>query len=113
MRTFRLRDFFRCAFSHELSPTHPAFWSNVEDVIRTLDEVQVVLDDEYGISFINKCLQNINQFLYVSIMKTDRWFIEKVDCFLCMWSIQLRCYFETLRLTTRECRCTLTKLQIS
>ena len=68
MPSVRLRAFrhlFRCACRDDGAAPVTAFRSHVDDVIRRLDHIQVVLDDHDGIAALCQSSQNLNQLIHI------------------------------------------------
>jgi hypothetical protein len=59
----------------------PSFWANVNNVVRGLDEVEVVLDNDDCITLFNKVLKNFDEFANIFVMETNGRFIEKINSF--------------------------------
>jgi hypothetical protein len=43
---------FGCADGHNLPAAVPAFWSQIDDPIGSLDHIEIVLDHDDGVAFI-------------------------------------------------------------
>ena len=82
MPSVRLRAFrhlFRCACRDDGAAPVTAFRSHVDDVIRRLDHIQVVLDDHDGIAALCQPSQNLNQLMHICEMKSRRGLIQDID----------------------------------
>ena len=53
--------------------------TEVDEVIRDLEDVQVVLDDEHGVALIHQTLEHINQHLNVLKMQSRGGFIQHIE----------------------------------
>src|SRR5205085_6387623 len=79
VRAFHCGDFFRRARCDDRSAATTAFRSEVDDMIRRLHDVEVVLDDEHGIARIDEPRENAEQQLDVGEMKPGRRLVEDVE----------------------------------
>ena len=50
---------FRRAGTDNLSAAVTAFRSQINDVIRYLDDIQIMLDNDYAVATLNQALQNL------------------------------------------------------
>ena len=55
-----------------------AFWSQVDDVIGRLNNVEIVLDHNDGVAQGDEPLKYIEQLVNVRKMKTGGWLVEHV-----------------------------------
>ena len=55
------RDGFRRPHRDDLAAATPAFWSQVDDVIRGLDDVQVVFDDQHRVTGVHQTVQAVEE----------------------------------------------------
>ena len=72
-------DSFRSAFGDDLSATATAFRAQVDDVIGDFDHVEVVLDDDNSVAFVDELVQDLDQVLDVFEMQTGSGFIEDIE----------------------------------
>ncbi len=56
-----------------------AFRFHVDDIIGSLYNIQIMLDNNYGISTVTKSAKNIHQTMNIGEMKSGRRFIQNVD----------------------------------
>ena len=54
-----MRDFLRCTTGDYGAATLPAFGAHVNDPVSAFDDIEVVLDDDDGISFVREGLKNL------------------------------------------------------
>ena len=59
---FRVGDFFGGAFRDDFSATRAAFWAEVNDIVGTLNNVEIVFNDDHRIAAEHELLQNFYQF---------------------------------------------------
>src|SRR5581483_4082042 len=69
-------DIFWSAFRYNMSAALASFRTHVDYIVGAFDEVEVVLDDNNGISMIDKLLENLDQFSYVFVMEADCRLVE-------------------------------------
>src|ERR1700682_70019 len=78
-------------------------WSKIYDVVGAPDSFFVMFDYEHGVAQIAQRGQRVEQFLVITRMQTDRWFIEHVKD-----AAQLRTYLggetNALAFTARQRR---------
>lgn len=87
------------ALGDNLTASAAAVRAEVEEVIDTLQDIQVVLDDDDCVALIDKLLQNVEQYLYIFEMKAGRRLVKDVQGVAGRLSEQLRRQFHTLALT--------------
>src|SRR5699024_10165113 len=91
----------------------PAFRSEVDDMIRHFDDIQVVLYDNDRIPVIHKTLDDIDKFPYVFRMEAGRRFIQYIEGFAVGPPVQLGSEFDTLCFTACKCRCRLSEFDVA
>ena len=64
MRAFAFGDLLRRPRRNHRSAPLTALWSNVNNIIRRLYHIQIVLNHHNGIAPLCKTVQNINQLMY-------------------------------------------------
>src|SRR4051812_21778332 len=82
-RTTRMRlvtgsHFLRRSGNDELAALVAAFGAEVQNPIGALDHVQVMFDDEHGVTSLDETLQRIEQPLNVSEVQAGSGFVEDV-----------------------------------
>lgn len=74
-----------------------SLWADVDDVISFRCEVHVVLDDDDGVAFINKAMEDIDEPGDVLLMETDGGFLDEVEVRIrCAHVSDLRTAFDEL-----------------
>ena len=61
-------------------PSGAAFGTEIDDPIRRLDHVQVVLDDHDSVAGLDEAMQHLQQLVDVLEMQAGRRFVEDVKC---------------------------------
>ena len=56
-----------------------ALGSEVYDVVRDLDDIQIVLNDQHRVALIRELLQYVDQLVDISIVQTRRRLVENID----------------------------------
>src|SRR5687768_857422 len=103
MRRLRAGNDLRRTRGHDLATGVAAFWSEVDDVVRDLDHVEVVLDQQDGVAGIDKAIQRSKQPLDVGHVQSGGWLVEDVDGVLrALQRAQLGRDLDALRLSTRQ-----------
>ena len=54
MRTFVRSDFLGCSTGEHLSPFVPTLRAKVDHIVGRLDDIQIVLDDDDGVSVVDE-----------------------------------------------------------
>src|SRR5215813_6897691 len=75
----RARNVFRSPFRDNTSPSFTALRSQIDDPVRALDNVQIVLDHHYGVSERHELVKNIEQLSHVLEVKSRRRLVQNVD----------------------------------
>ena len=71
-----LDDFLWCAGADDVTAFLASFRTNVDDVVGTLDDIHVVLDDKNGVTTLNESVKGMQQTLDVVEMKSCSWLVE-------------------------------------
>ena len=88
IRLLILGHIFGRAFGHDSAATLAAIRPDVDDVVGILDEVEVVLDDNDRIPFLDKLLQDVDELFHIFIVQTDGWLVEQINSLLQMRTIE-------------------------
>ena len=78
--------------------------AEVDEVVRRLDDVQIVLDDEHGVARLNEALQDLEQLLHVVHMQACGRLVEDIERLARGTARQLRRQLHALRLAAGEGR---------
>ena len=97
-----LRNLLRCPAGDHGSASVPALRTHVDDVIGSLDDVQVVLDDHSRIAALHQLAEDLRQLGDIVKMQAGRGLIEDVNSFSGALSGQLCRQLDPLRLAARE-----------
>lgn len=68
--------------SHEVSATVAAVWTKVDDVVGLPDDIHVMLNYQYGMTTLDKCIHGIHQACYVVEVETCGRLVEDEECWL-------------------------------
>ena len=79
VRGRNLDNIFRSACRDDSPSLIPALRTQVDDMIRRLDDVEIVFDDNHRITAIDETLQDIEQFVDIRRMESCRRLIEDVE----------------------------------
>ena len=63
MRPLTRRHFFRRTCHDNFAACVTAFGAEVNDVVGGFDDIEVMFDDDDAISFSNKCIKDVKEFL--------------------------------------------------
>ena len=73
---------------------------DVDDGVRVGDDVEVMLDDEDTVAFFDQLVEDIEKFLNIGEMESCRRFIQDIEGLPCRTFGEIKCEFDTLRLTS-------------
>ena len=104
-------DFGRAA-GDDLSATGAALGSDVDDPVRRFDYVQVVFDNEHGVSDFDEVVQHFQQQLNVRKVQTRRGLVEQIERAARTLLHQLAREFDALGFAAGKCWRRLADLQI-
>ena len=90
-----------------------SFWPHINDPVRRLNDVKVVLDDDHRITLIYQPPEDDQQFPDVLKVQAGRRFVEHVDRASGRTFLQFGTQFHSLCLTTRQCWCRLAKTDVT
>ena len=77
------RHLFRCSIGYQRPALIPAFRPEINDIIRSLNDIKVMFDDNNRISVRRKSLQDVDQLMDICKMKPGRRFVENIDGSAC------------------------------
>ena len=72
------RNVLRCALGDDSPSSGTPLGTHVDDPVRCLDHVQVVLDDDHRIAFVDKAVDDIEQLADVFEMQSGGGLVEDV-----------------------------------
>jgi hypothetical protein len=70
---------FRRTLGDDAAATFAAFGAEIDDPISLFDDVQMMLDDEYGVAKRDQALQHIEEFADIIKMQAGGGFVENVQ----------------------------------
>ena len=97
-----LDDFLWCAGADDVTAFLTTLGTNVDDVIGTLDDIHVVLDDKDGVTTLNESVEGMQQTLDVVEMKSGGWLVEDEERSILFFLRNVVGKLDTLILTTRK-----------
>ncbi len=98
------RDLFGRPGGQDFSAPLPSLWPKINHVIRTLDDVQVMFDDQHGISFFDQPPKQLNEFTDIGKMQPSGRFIEQVEGASGRALGQFSCELDALRFSPGQSR---------
>ena len=101
-RLLGLSHLLRGSTGDDLSSTPSTLGSHVNNVVGTLDDVQIVLNDDNGVAFLDKTVQHTEQHLNVLEVQTCRRLVKNIDGLARVLLGQFTRQLHTLALTTRQ-----------
>src|SRR5690606_8197790 len=87
--------------------------SEVNHPVCHLDEVEVVFNYHYGISFVDKLLNHVNQQLHIVEVESCCGLIHHIQGVAGAYLRELACQLDSLRLTTAQVRARLPDRQVA
>src|SRR5688572_13411401 len=95
-------DFFRVPLHHDFSTCVAAFGSEVHDPVRSLDDVEVVFDDDESVAGGAQLEEHLQELGDVEKVESCRGLIENVKRVSGRAAAQFGCKFEPLGFTAAE-----------
>ena len=95
-----------------LSAAVSAFRSDINDVIRRFDHIQIVLDHHHRISALCQSVQNLHQFVHICKMQSCGGFVQNIDRPARTLSGKFRGKLHTLSLSAGKLRGRLSQFNI-
>ena len=77
--SLRLRHVLRGSGGYHAPTVSPALWSHVDDPVGALDDLQVMLDHDDGVSCIDEAVEHLDKSADVVQMKAGGRLIENVE----------------------------------
>ena len=74
-----LRHLFGRTCRHDLSAALAAFWSHVNEIVSHLDDVEVMLDNHHGVSFLHQAVQDGDEHAYIFKVQSRGRLVENVE----------------------------------
>ena len=96
-------DFLGGAHGYYIAAAVASVGTHVDDMVGTLDDLKVVLDDDYGVSARDEGVEGLKEFLDVVEMKAGGRLVEdehRGDYLLQTYEV---CQLHTLVLSARQC----------
>ena len=72
------RHFFRRSLRDDFSAATAAFRTKVDDMIGDFDDIQIMLDDDYGVACVRQLLQDVDQLLDIDSVQASGGFVQDV-----------------------------------
>ena len=101
MRLLTLCNLFGCPRYENPASTRSPFRAKIDDPVSRLDHIQIVFDDDYGVSCIDKSVQHSQQMFDIDEVKSRRRLVEDVNSLACRPLTQFASQLYTLSLTPR------------
>ena len=102
MRFLDLDDVLRCSCGDDHAPAIASLWPQIDDPIRCLDDIEVVLDDDGRVAGLHQPMENIKELVNIRGMEPGGRFIEDIERFPCRASGEFFGQLDALRLSPRE-----------
>ena len=75
---------FRSALGDQFASASAALRTEIDQPVSALDDLEIVLDDQDGVPFVDQPLEDIHQTTNVVKMQSSRGLIEQIECFACV-----------------------------
>jgi hypothetical protein len=85
---------------YEIASLVATLRSDVDDSVSIGDDVEIVLDDEYRVSFLYETIEDIEELLYIGEVEPRGWLIEDIERLSCRSLGEVECELDTLRLSS-------------
>src|SRR5258707_7810252 len=79
VRRIHVRDIFRCTRGDNRSAAESSFWSEIDDPVRGLDHIEVVLDHEDRVAASHETVKNFKQHSNILEVQTGCRLVENVE----------------------------------
>ncbi len=79
MRSFAPRYLFRSPRHHHFAPRMPALRTQIDHMIRCLNHIQVMFDQQHGMSRVRQTIQALQKPLHIRQMQTRSWLIQDIN----------------------------------
>ena len=79
MRDFGLDDLFRCPLDNDFSAPLAAFGTEVDYEIGAFDHIEVVFDNDNGVTVFDQSLESTEEDGNIVLMESYSWFVEEVE----------------------------------
>src|SRR5690625_3091547 len=109
----RAYDIFNCTINDNCSATDTTFRTQVDDIIRHFDDIEVMFDDDDRISVIHKSLQHFDELAYIFGMEAGRRFVQYIERASVRAFVQFGGKLDTLRLPARQRRRRLSETDVA
>lgn len=76
---FGLNDLLRCALDNDFAAPLSAFGTEVDDEIGAFDHIEVVFDDDNGVTLFDQALEGPEEDRNIILMEPDGGFVEEVE----------------------------------
>ena len=79
VRVWAFCHFLRSSLCNHSSPPVTAFRPDIDDIIRRLDDIQIMLNDNDRVAAVRQSSQNLDQFFHIGKMKACRRLVQNID----------------------------------
>src|ERR1700674_3042848 len=113
VRLLHIRDVLRCSRRDYVAAAKPAFGTEIDDPVRRLDDVEVVLNDEHRVASVNKPVQHGEEHPHVLEMEAGGRLVKDVEGATGVPLRKFRGEFDSLRLSAGERRRRLAEVDVA
>src|SRR5579872_7298755 len=110
---FGARDLLRRALRYDAAASFAALRPEINDPVGLLDDVEVMLDDEHGVTKRHEALKNVEELANIIEVKTRRGLVENVERAASLALRKLAGELDALGFTAGKSRCRLPELDVS
>ena len=105
IRFFALCDLLGRAARDQSAAAVAALGTEIEDIIRDLDDVKVVLDDDDRVPRVHELLQHIHKPVHIRDVQAGRRLVEDIERAACGAAGELRGELDALGLAVEDVAC--------
>jgi hypothetical protein len=106
-------DVFGGPLNDDLSAADTGFWSEVDDPVGSFDDIEVMFDDDDGISLFDEAIEDAEEFEDIVEVESGGGFVEQVECASAVGSAEFGGQFDALGFAAAECGCGLSESEVS
>ncbi len=88
---------FRRSRCNNLSACLATLRPKIDDIVGTLDDIEIVLNYEHSVAKIDEPLQHVQKVLYIFEVESGCRLVEDVECLACLALAQFFCKLDALR----------------
>ena len=72
-----LYDLLGCSLGDDLSAGGSSFWAELDQPVSAFDEIEIMLNHDHAVSFVDETVKDSDEATHVVLMKTGRRFVQE------------------------------------